>query len=1212
MPARGLIAAGVLLVLFALGLLVFAMPAIAREGGGPAGYAAVGFGATVFLLLATIIFLGAGSMRKLRNFSFCIIACVVAAVAGPGALLGLPFGVWAVVVLIRPEVRKAFEANRERADEAAPAPVAAISFRRGLWTGFLVFLLVVAAATVVTMLLPKFYVAIARVQLTGTEPVDPYRLQTEVEIIQSQPVLEPVATSLKLNQRWGQKFAGGATLSDDQTVTLMKRMIDVRPIRNTALVDIGFYNDSPAEAAEIANQITESYCALPPTVRANIIERAMVPSSPIRPNVPHNIFLGMIIGGVLGIFAGTWVGLISFWWMRKASPPSVQKPDRFSRNFGVAVAAVLFALISIPILIVLVAMFLPAFNAARHGIDMVQGGNVATQNAETNFSIGQAWFPQGDSIEISSVERTPEQLVVNGHYNLNSHDQASLALYITSTNHSDFPEGAKQTKIISKGRGEFELVHPHLVPGLPHVSMYANGHPFASLYFGTREDAQQESKASWITSSTPAPKFSERLVAIIQRATNAPASTLQFRLVLPTDSTAPADWLPSASSTNQFRLSRQVLLDDTAIARAGVDFSPSGRRTIEIRFTDAGAKQFEAITATNIGHQLAIVFRDRVLSAPIIQSVIAGNQCQVDGSMNASEVNEMVDCLNRVTTPTAEAWNFSPVEERLLSFKPHPDLMFGWLDLDSGTVLASAILDWESRTGYEWIRTNGFDVATTESAKHFPSLLGFDMVIAPAPTNGWDIVTPADVANNWTLRQAEPRQKQVFGAMPGQTDSFIFQTREGGKGILQILGFADNPSSVKVRYKLVQPQSTQATFAGAGYGPVVNRVVTNSLALKSGELGGIPWPDPIRFGMLSNVNLLDRKETLLRQQSIDLFTDEPGVLYGIDLKVIIVDPALWDAETAPAKLADNFASVRRNALQALAMASSRPGFTCLFETREGLRGILQILGLADNPPGVKVRYKLIQSSATTSTDMNSPTHSAAMNAVNNWLSLVDNGQYTETWETAADSFHNAITKSDWAAKLEQVRRPLGNLVSRNLHSSEQQKTLEGMPEGSYFVAKFDTAFARFKPATETVIFSLEQDGQWKAVRYAILPGGSEDAAIISDAAQPAVLVAERWLQSIDNGHYAESWNTASIYFHNAITRDKWVSALEAARQPLGDLVSRQAVSAQRMTEMPGAPDGQYVLMQFETAFANKKSAIETVAFMLEKDGKWKAAGYYIK
>jgi hypothetical protein len=66
------------------------------------------------------------------------------------------------------------------------------------------------------------------------------------------------------------------------------------------------------------------------------------------------------------------------------------------------------------------------------------------------------------------------------------------------------------------------------------------------------------------------------------------------------------------------------------------------------------------------------------------------------------------------------------------------------------------------------------------------------------------------------------------------------------------------------------------------------------------------------------------------------------------------------------------------------------------------------------------------------------------------------------------------------------------------------------------------------------------------------------------------------------------------------------------RKPLGDLVSRKLKSAKATAELPGAPDGQYVVMQFETSFANKKSAIETVTFMLEKDGQWKSCGYFIK
>ena len=956
-PARGLIAAGVLLVLFALGLLVFGIPAVTSEGRDSMGYAAVGFGATVFLLFATILFLGAARMMQLRNYLFCIIASVVATVAGPGALLGLPFGVWAVLALNQRDVRKAFATTRQLEDKADPTSgesrnrrsAATAALRHGSRVALLLFLLIAGAAAIITLLLPKDYAATATVRLTGPEQADPYHLQTETEIIQSQPVLEPVAESLNLGQRWGQKTAGGAALSDDQVVVLMKQRIQVQPIGNTALLEICFYSDSPAEATEIANKITETYCALPPPVRANIIERAMVPSSPIRPNVPLNIFLGILAGGAFGIFAGTWVGLISYWRISRSSPPSLQRPDRFWRHFAVAAVAILLCIILVPVLMTLLALILPALHAHR---TRMASETVIQQNVTTNFTIGQAWFPQGDSIEITSVERAPERMTVKGRYNLVSHDQASLALYITVPN-ENAPKGSGEVRPILKGTGDFALAYLPPVPGLPHVSMYADGHPFASLYFGTQAEAQEESRAGWIT--------------------NAPSiSALQFRLVLPDNSTAPADWVPSASGSNRFRLSDQVLLDDTAIARAGVDFNFFGRRMIEIRFTDIGAKQFETITATNIGHQLAIVFRGQVLSAPIIQSVIAGNQCQVDGSMNASEVNEIVDCLNRVTTPTAEAWNFSPVEERVLSFKPRPDAMFGWLDLDSGTALASAILDWESRTGYEWIRTNGFDVVTTESAKHFPALLGFDMVIAPAPTNGWDIVIPADVANNWTLRQAEPRQKQVFGAMPGQTDTFIFQTREGGKGILQILGFADNPPGVKVRYKLVQAGNSS--------------------------------------------------------EAIDSTTGLPA-----DQRNVRID--------------------------------SNTGLPLL------------------------------------------------VGATN----------------TAIDS-------------------------------------ATGLPL----------------------------------------------TAAASDDSKNAVITAGKWLTLIDRDNYSESWNEASAIFQGGVTETAWENSMNTFRKPLGDLVSRNLKSAQAMTELPGAPDGHYVLMQFDTAFANKKSAVETVTFMLEKDGKWKAAGYYIK
>lgn len=110
----------------------------------------------------------------------------------------------------------------------------------------------------------------------------------------------------------------------------------------------------------------------------------------------------------------------------------------------------------------------------------------------------------------------------------------------------------------------------------------------------------------------------------------------------------------------------------------------------------------------------------------------------------------------------------------------------------------------------------------------------------------------------------------------------------------------------------------------------------------------------------------------------------------------------------------------------------------------------------------------------------------------------------------------------------------------------------------------------------------------------------------------AIAAAQEWLALIDAGRYAQSWQASAAYFRNAVGRDQWGQLLKASRQPLGELVSRRVKSATYTTTLPGAPDGEYVVVQFETSFKYKGSAIETVTPMLEKNGAWRVSGYYIK
>lgn len=115
-----------------------------------------------------------------------------------------------------------------------------------------------------------------------------------------------------------------------------------------------------------------------------------------------------------------------------------------------------------------------------------------------------------------------------------------------------------------------------------------------------------------------------------------------------------------------------------------------------------------------------------------------------------------------------------------------------------------------------------------------------------------------------------------------------------------------------------------------------------------------------------------------------------------------------------------------------------------------------------------------------------------------------------------------------------------------------------------------------------------------------------------DMENKAVASAEAWLDLVDGGKYADSWKQASEYFKNAVKLAQWEQSLVALRKPLGKIISRKLSSKNYMTSLPGAPDGEYVVIQFETSFQNKKSAVETVTPMKEKDGRWRVSGYYIK
>ncbi len=105
--------------------------------------------------------------------------------------------------------------------------------------------------------------------------------------------------------------------------------------------------------------------------------------------------------------------------------------------------------------------------------------------------------------------------------------------------------------------------------------------------------------------------------------------------------------------------------------------------------------------------------------------------------------------------------------------------------------------------------------------------------------------------------------------------------------------------------------------------------------------------------------------------------------------------------------------------------------------------------------------------------------------------------------------------------------------------------------------------------------------------------------------------AGKWLALVDGGQYQESWQRAASLFQRHVNVEQWLQAMQAARTPMGDMTSRQLISATYKTSLPGAPDGEYVILQYQTSFKHKKNAIETITPMMD-GGNWRVSGYFVK
>ena len=113
-------------------------------------------------------------------------------------------------------------------------------------------------------------------------------------------------------------------------------------------------------------------------------------------------------------------------------------------------------------------------------------------------------------------------------------------------------------------------------------------------------------------------------------------------------------------------------------------------------------------------------------------------------------------------------------------------------------------------------------------------------------------------------------------------------------------------------------------------------------------------------------------------------------------------------------------------------------------------------------------------------------------------------------------------------------------------------------------------------------------------------------------AQAGIKAAGQWLALLDAADYTGSWTNAATFFRHAVPCDQWIASMNAFRAPMGKSLSRKVKTARLASTLPGAPDGHYVLIQYDSSFEHKKDAVETATMMLETNGQWFVSGYFIR
>ena len=85
--------------------------------------------------------------------------------------------------------------------------------------------------------------------------------------------------------------------------------------------------------------------------------------------------------------------------------------------------------------------------------------------------------------------------------------------------------------------------------------------------------------------------------------------------------------------------------DDIKNATAGIDSDNGNDNVVQLVFTDAGAQKFADVTSANVGKIVYIIYDNKVVSAPTVQSAITGGSAEINKIGSYEEADQLATTI---------------------------------------------------------------------------------------------------------------------------------------------------------------------------------------------------------------------------------------------------------------------------------------------------------------------------------------------------------------------------------------------------------------------------------------------------------------------------------------------------------------------------------------------------------------------------------------